>query len=129
MHACNSSLVRSEVVGREAELEVAAEFVKQLARGAAVLLFEGEAGIGKTTVWRAACALAENEGYGLLLARPAQPDQRLSFVGLGDLLMEIELEQFGQLPEPQRLALDAALLRGGVRPPISAPSSRACCQW
>ena len=101
-----------EVLSRERELEVAQDFVRQVALGPAALLVEGEAGIGKTTVWRASCALAEQEGYRILMARPAQPDERLSFVGLSDLLMEIEPERFAALPKPQRLALDAALLRG-----------------
>ncbi len=110
--ACNSCLMGDEILSRERELEVAQEFVRQVALGPAALLVEGEAGIGKTTVWRASCALAEQEGYRILIARPAQPDQRLSFVGLSDLLMEIEPERFAALPKPQRLALDAALLRG-----------------
>jgi DNA-binding CsgD family transcriptional regulator len=100
-----------EPVGRTGELGVAAEFVATLARGPALLVLEGEPGIGKTTVWRAAVTLAENGGYRVLSARPAQPDQRLSFVGLADLLAEVGAERVAALPEPQRVALDAALLR------------------
>lgn len=100
------------VVGREKELEAAAEFLEEVAGGPAVLVLEGEAGIGKSTLWRAACTLADQRGYGLLFARPARPDKGLSFAGLGDLLTEVPSERFAELPEPQRIALDAALLRG-----------------
>ena len=115
-------LMEDEVLSRERELEVAQDFVREVALGPAALLVEGEAGIGKTTVWRTSCALAEQEGYRILMARPAQPDERLSFVGLSDLLMEIEPERFAALPKPQRLALDAALLHGAGCP---TPDRRA----
>jgi DNA-binding CsgD family transcriptional regulator len=107
--------VAAEVVGRQPELDAAAEFIEQVARGPAVLAFEGEAGIGKTTVWRAACDLAKCASYGILTTRPAEPDRQLSFVGLTDLFSELEARLFADLPDPQRLALDAALLRGHGR--------------
>jgi hypothetical protein len=49
----------TKTVGREQELAVASEFVHALRDGPRALLVEGEAGIGKTTVWRAALAEAE----------------------------------------------------------------------
>ena len=104
-----------EVVGRPGELEAAAGFVEQVASGPAFLVFEGEAGIGKTTVWRSACVLAERKSYRLMTTRPAEPDRQLSFAGLGDLFSGLEAEAFADLPDPQRLALDAALLRGHGR--------------
>ena len=40
------------VVGRERELEAAAELLESLKGGAGALVFEGEPGIGKTTAAR-----------------------------------------------------------------------------
>jgi DNA-binding CsgD family transcriptional regulator len=99
-----------ELVGRERELQAAADFLTRLDAGPASLVFAGEAGIGKTTVWEAAAFVARQRGYQVLTARPAEPDRSLSFAGLADLLAEVELERF-DLPEPQWVALDAALLR------------------
>src|SRR5215211_5055868 len=45
-----------ELVGREPELEAVRVFVDALGDGPRGLLIEGEAGIGKTAVWRAAIA-------------------------------------------------------------------------
>jgi hypothetical protein len=111
------------VVGREKGLEAAAEFLEDLERRPAALIFEGEPGIGKTTLWRAAAVLAEARGFRVLASRPAEADKSLSFAGLADLLGGIELELFARLPRPQRTGLDAALLRGGGEG--SAPDPRA----
>ncbi len=99
------------VVGREEELRVASEFVEEIERGAAALAFEGEPGIGKTTLWRAAAVLAEERGCRVMVSRPAAPERRLSFAALADLVGAVEAEVFARLPSPQRLALDVALLR------------------
>ena len=58
-------------------------------------MLEGEAGIGKTTLWRSGIAMAERAGFRLLEARPVEPESSLAFAALGDLLGE-ELE--GILP-------------------------------
>ena len=44
--------MHQEVVGRERELASAADFLRELERGPAALVIYGEAGIGKTTLWR-----------------------------------------------------------------------------
>ena len=49
-------------VGREDELAAAVEFLDAIAAGPAALLIEGDAGIGKTTVWRAAVTAAIARG-------------------------------------------------------------------
>jgi DNA-binding CsgD family transcriptional regulator len=99
------------LVGRDAEVEAAAKFLDQLERGPAAVAIEGEPGIGKTAVWRAVLELAVDRGYRALSTRPAEPEKRLSFSGLADLLGDIEPGRFDPLPLPQRQALDAALLR------------------
>jgi DNA-binding CsgD family transcriptional regulator len=74
------------------------------------LVLEGEAGIGKTTLWRRGIAVAERAGFRLLEARPVEPESSLAFAALGDLLGE-ELEgTLPTLPAPQRRSLEVALL-------------------
>ena len=99
------------VVGRGDEVAVVETFLKSLLDGPAGLVFEGEAGIGKTTVWRAAVEAAQGRAYGLLLTRPSESEASLSFLGLGDVLGEVPEDAFDALPEPQRAALETALLR------------------
>ena len=107
-----------EVVGREHELAAIERFVNGGDFPRALVL-EGEAGIGKTTLWRAALVDAERAGYRVVACRPAGSEVRLSFSALSDLL-EGELEEvLPTLPDPQRRALEVALLLAddGGRPP------------
>lgn len=72
---------------------------------------EGEAGIGKTVLWRSALAEAEARGRRVLACAPAAAEARLAFAALGDLLDPAVDDALGDLPEPQRQALEIALLR------------------
>ena len=58
--------VGSDVIGREAELRTAAAFLDALAVGPAAMLLDGEAGIGKTTLWLAAAEQARERGHRVL---------------------------------------------------------------
>jgi DNA-binding CsgD family transcriptional regulator len=98
------------VVGRERELEAAAELLSDLDGEAAALVFEGEPGIGKTTVWAEAVARAPS-GYQVLSARPAKAEAQLAFAALSDLLEPVIDGVIADLPEPQRTAIAVALLR------------------
>ena len=80
-----------------------------VASGPAVLLLVGEAGIGKTAVWREAVERARS-CYRVLECRPCQPEANLSFAGLGDLLQGTL--DGASLSDPQRRALEAALRLG-----------------
>jgi DNA-binding CsgD family transcriptional regulator len=83
-----------------------------------VLAIVGEPGIGKTTLWQEGVALARAKGATILVARPTEAEARLTFAGLADLLVDVPDELFGRLPAPQRIGLDAALLRAtSARPP------------
>jgi DNA-binding NarL/FixJ family response regulator len=97
------------IVGRDAGLAAIDEFVADPARAA--LLLEGEPGIGKTTLWLRAVAAAELRGYRVLAAQPADTELKLSYAALADLLAPVYDDCRDELPEPQRHALDAALLR------------------
>ena len=108
-----------EIVGREVELAACERLLERVAEGPAALVVEGEAGIGKTTVWRAGVDAAAERGFAVLVCRPAEAEARLSYSGLGDLLGPLAACVLPQLPVPQRFALEAALLErgGGGRPP------------
>ena len=98
------------IVGRDAELQTIQQFLGSIGEGPAVLVLEGEAGAGKTTLFRTAVELARGEGIRVLQARPSRAEADLSFAGLGDLLDGV-LEEVGEeLPAPQLNALRAALL-------------------
>ncbi|HEY1367882.1 MAG TPA: AAA family ATPase [Gaiellaceae bacterium] len=104
---------RDGVVGREAELDAVDGF---LAAGGSVptaLLVAGPAGIGKTTIVRAAVARAEALGLRVLRARPGRGEGELPYVGLGDLLAPLAPAALAQLAPAQRAAVEAALAREG----------------
>jgi DNA-binding CsgD family transcriptional regulator/predicted negative regulator of RcsB-dependent stress response len=98
------------VVGRDAELASIRDFVAGVTDGASALVLEGEAGMGKTTLWRAGVQTAESAGLTVLRAEPAESETALSFSGLGDLLDPVLDEALAPLPEAQRSALSRALV-------------------
>ena len=107
-----------------AELAAVDEFLAGVSTGPGVLLLEGEAGAGKTTLWNAAVADATRRGFRVLSCRPAATEAKLSFGGLDDLLDGVVGEVSDSLPEPQRQALDAVLLRG----PSTGADARTVCR-
>jgi len=113
----------TEVFSRDAELAAVDRVLASARHGLAALVIEGEPGIGKTTVWRKGIAQAADTGYCVLSCRTASTEARLSFTALGDLLTPVEPAAFALLPDPQRRALDAALLR--AESAGAAPNPRA----
>jgi DNA-binding CsgD family transcriptional regulator len=99
------------VVGREAELFEVAAFLDERPVAPAALVVEGDAGIGKTTIVRAALERAQHAGLRVLIARPAAGEAELPFAGLGDLLAGVGDDAVGALAAPQREAIDAAVGR------------------
>ena len=100
----------TEVIGREQELAELGAFMAGVDGLPAVLLVEGEAGIGKTILWRAGLELAPPLGYEILAATPSTAETRLSFAALADLLEPALADTLTELPAPQRRALEVALL-------------------
>jgi predicted ATPase len=74
------------VTGREPEIGAIRRFLDHLADGPGALVIEGSAGIGKTTLWSAGVLEARDRGHQVLIARAAEPEARLSYATLGDLL-------------------------------------------
>ena len=99
-----------ELVGRDEELAILADFVAGVERLPRALVLEGEAGIGKTALWAAGVEAAEAAGYIVLAARPAEVETKIAHTVLRDLLGPSFAEVSPQLPAPQKQALEAALL-------------------
>jgi DNA-binding CsgD family transcriptional regulator len=100
-----------QLVGRRSEMAGVDQFLGLLPEGPAALVLEGDPGIGKTTIWRAAVDGARGRFYRMLLCRASVSEGALSFLGLGDLLDSVPDETLELLPEPQQIALASALLR------------------
>jgi class 3 adenylate cyclase/ATP/maltotriose-dependent transcriptional regulator MalT len=105
------SAVENAIVGREAELVAVERFLDGVPTGPAALVIEGEAGIGKTTVWLAALRAAESRALRVLRARPAESEAKLSYAALADLVGMAFDETRAMLPPVQERAVAAALLR------------------
>ena len=103
------------IIGRDSERAAVERLLDEGSSRLTALVLEGEAGIGKTTVWRDAVVLAGERGHATLTCRPAQAETTLAFASLADLLEPIEDRTIAALPGPQRHALEVALLRAGPR--------------
>jgi DNA-binding CsgD family transcriptional regulator len=102
-----------EIVGRDEEVASVRAFAEGAAGETAALVLEGEAGVGKSTLWLAGLELARGAGMLVLVSRPAEAERGLAYVGLGDLLEDAVDDVLPALPEPRRRALELALLSGG----------------
>jgi hypothetical protein len=103
--------VSSAIIGREAELRAVERFLDGLAAEPRALVLDGEAGIGKTTLWLAAVAAAGARSFRVLQARPSESEARLSYAALADLVGTVFEDWRAALPPVQERALAAALLR------------------
>jgi len=116
----------TEVIGREEELAALAAFLDGLRTAPAALVLQGEAGMGKTTLWRAGIDAAGDRAFCVLAASPAEAEASMSFAGLDDLLGPVVELVLPLLPPPQRRALEVALLLANAEgEPVVDP--RAVC--
>ena len=81
-----------------------------LASGGSVVL-TGSSGIGKTAIVDTIGAAAAERGERVLRVAGAETERWISFAGLADLLSQMPEEFVADLPEPQRAAVNAVLLR------------------
>ena len=104
--------MRVDIVGREEELGSLAAFLERRAptHGPIAIALEGEAGIGKSTLWQAAVEHALGRGLRVLSSRPAESERTLAHVGLGDLFEDVLDDVLPALTPPRRRALEVALL-------------------
>ena len=95
--------------GRERELRSVSGWLDR--DGPRGLVLAGEAGIGKTAIWRQAVSEARSRGQEVLIAAPAGAEVQLALVALADLLAPLGDRSLASLRAPQRRALEVALLR------------------
>ena len=110
------------ILGREEQLKVLEEFIHQ-GRPKRGLVLHGEAGIGKTTLWKAGIGLARDHGLRVLSARASDTETTLSFASVSDLFDGVDLGLLIDLPAPQRQALEVALHRVAPDAATSEPSA------
>ncbi len=102
-----------DLFGRDDELRAIHAFLDRPAgAGVAGLVLEGEAGIGKSTIWLAGVEAARDRGLRVLSSRPAEVELGVEHAGLGDLLEDVLGEVVDELEAPRRRALETALLLG-----------------
>jgi len=101
--------VSTSLAGRNEELARLEAFLGRAEARRARLVLEGEPGIGKSTLWRAAVERSGELGFRVVEARVAAAERELSFAALGDLLAGTQ-DEIGRLPAPQRRALRIALV-------------------
>ena len=110
-----------EVVGRDEDLSSLNAFLdpRPAAHGPIAIALEGEAGIGKSTLWSAAVEAARGRGLRVLSSRPAESERGLAYAGLGDLFEGALEDVLPALAAPRRRALEVALLVGDATgPPV-----------
>ena len=103
--------------GRDAELATLDAFVDALGAGPATLVVSGPPGSGVTTLWSAAVRRARERGLLVVTARPTAAEAGLPHGVLADLLPGLS-DGDPELPEPQRRAVDAVLLRVAAGPEV-----------
>lgn len=114
-----------ELVGRDRELARVGAFLDAAAPGA--LTIGGEAGIGKTALWRRGIEEARGRGLAVLAATPDEPEAQLPYAALGDLLRGMAGSLVTRLAPPRRRALEVALLLAEAsRPPDRRAVALAC---
>ena len=112
------------MVGRDTELGSVHAFIDETESGPAALVLEGEAGIGKSTLWEAGVEHARARGLRILTSRPAEAERSLGHAGMADLLDGVVEDVLPALLTPRRRALEVALLRE-ESPVIPSTSTRS----
>lgn len=107
------------VVSRSVEFSAIADFLAAAQHGPSGLVIEGEAGIGKTTLWLAAAEQAGDAGMQVLSARVGQAESVMAYTAMFDLFAGVDDAVLAKLPGPQRLAVDRVLLRASGNGPAT----------
>ena len=100
-----------QLLGREGELALIDRLLEGGHSSPTGLFLVGEAGIGKTSLFRAGVTRATEHGFHVLECAPAKPERRLAYSALSDMLASFSTSQLAKLPVVQREALEVALLR------------------
>jgi ATP/maltotriose-dependent transcriptional regulator MalT len=103
----------SGVIERPSEFRAVLDFLGSADRQPSGLVIEGEAGIGKTTLWLAGVSEAAERGFQVFSARGGMAETALAYAAVADLLGDVDPAVLAALPEVQRIAIDRVLLRAG----------------
>jgi DNA-binding CsgD family transcriptional regulator len=107
-----------EMIGRDQERAALDAFLDRADGGCTVLVLEGEAGIGKSTLWLAGVESARQRGLRVLESRPAEAERAIAHAGLGDLLEPALDDVLPRLAVPRRRALEVALALESTDAPV-----------
>jgi DNA-binding CsgD family transcriptional regulator len=110
-------MVGGRIVGRAAEVRTIDDFLTSLAERPSGLVIDGEAGIGKTTLWSAGVQRARERGFRVFAARASQVHSALPYGVVADLIGDVDCKHLDGLPEVQRAALDRILRRADADDP------------
>src|SRR5258705_10128001 len=99
------------MASRPPEEEALSEFLDSASTAPSALLLDGEAGIGKTTVWLAGLKRARDRGFQVLSTGAVNAQSVLAYGPLADLLTGLDPDTWADLPDPQRIAVDRVLRR------------------
>ena len=113
----------ASLIGRQSELASLDELIARIGDGSRALFLEGEAGIGKSRLWKEGVGRAREQGVRVLSTRPGSGEVQLAFAGLADLLDEVVPRLLSQLSLPQQRAVEIALLL--EEPDGNPPDDRA----
>ncbi len=105
------SATRHGLFGRAEEQAALTAFLEGAQDGPRALLLEGEAGIGKTSLWKGALSSALVRNYHILSSAPTEAESALPYAVLGDLLDPVPEDAMASLSSPLRTALEVALFR------------------
>lgn len=112
------------LIGRDAELAVCERLLAEVPQRPVALVVDGPIGIGKTALLNAAAELARERGYQVLSCQPTELETTLTYAAVADLLEPV-VGLAGDLPTPQRQAVEIALLRHDE--PDQVADERALC--
>lgn len=102
------------MIGRELETLAIDSLLGSASDGPSALIIEGEAGIGKTTIWNEGIRRASDRGFTALVSQASQAESVLSYTSLADLVGGLDSDRFADLPAPQRSAILQILLRSDL---------------
>jgi ATP/maltotriose-dependent transcriptional regulator MalT len=101
------------------EFRAVDEFLKSSNMQPSGLVIEGEAGIGKSTLWLAGTERARERGSQVLSARVGEAESVLAYSTVADLLGDVDAAVLARLPQVQRVAVDRVLLRASYTGPAT----------
>lgn len=103
--------VDSRPVGRDAEIADIRAFLSATSQAPAALAITGDAGIGKTMVWKQVVQ-ASGSSAEVLSCQPTRAERPLAFSALSDLFGDVAEQVLPALPDPRRRAVQDAFQRG-----------------